>query len=246
MVEGVIVVDPQGPAAADQSGGSADAACAVAIGSDVRTRNDPAAGDCRTGRRDAARYSPEPVELSPPRDDARTIIARAAPAGEAASLSGPSELVGAVLVLHDITDLRRADQIRRDFVANVSHELRTPLTAIRGYVEALAEGDASGDEQRRFLEIISRHTLRMERLVRDLLRLARLDAGQETLDQISLDVLQLRRRAWSPICRTAAEARAAATARHRQRRRAESVRADPAQTARRAAEPGGERRQLRA
>jgi two-component system, OmpR family, phosphate regulon sensor histidine kinase PhoR len=85
-------------------------------------------------------------------------------------------------VLHDITDLRRADQIRRDFVANVSHELRTPLTAIRGYVEALAEGDASPAESRRFLDIIQRHALRMERLVKDLLRLARLDAGQESLD----------------------------------------------------------------
>ena len=89
---------------------------------------------------------------------------------------------GVILVLHDITDLRRADQIRRDFVANVSHELRTPLTAIRGYVEALSEGDAGEDERRRFLEIIARHTQRMERLVKDLLRLARLDAGQETLD----------------------------------------------------------------
>jgi two-component system phosphate regulon sensor histidine kinase PhoR len=94
---------------------------------------------------------------------------------------------GAVLVLHDVTDLRRADRIRRDFVANVSHELRTPLTAIRGYVEALLDegeddpGDAA--EHRHFLEIISRHTLRMERLVSDLLRLARLDAGQERLDR---------------------------------------------------------------
>ena len=93
-------------------------------------------------------------------------------------------LGGAVLVLHDITDLRRADQIRRDFVANVSHELRTPLTAVRGYVEALTEGDGSG-RKRRFLEIIGRHTLRMERLVKDLLRLARLDAGQETLEHVS-------------------------------------------------------------
>ncbi|HEY7475357.1 MAG TPA: ATP-binding protein [Vicinamibacterales bacterium] len=89
---------------------------------------------------------------------------------------------GAVLVLHDITELRRADQVRRDFVANVSHELRTPLTAIRGYVEALSDGPPP-DEARQFLEIISRHTLRMERLVRDLLRLARLDAGQETLER---------------------------------------------------------------
>ncbi len=61
---------------------------------------------------------------------------------------------GAVVVLHDITDLRRTDRIRRDFVANGSHELRTPLTAIRGYVEALA--DATPDESRQFLEIVSR------------------------------------------------------------------------------------------
>ena len=87
-----------------------------------------------------------------------------------------------MLVLRDITDLRRADQVRRDFVANVSHELRTPLTAIRGYVEALQDSPGSPAEQtRQFLEIIDRHSLRMERLVRDLLRLARLDAGQETL-----------------------------------------------------------------
>ena len=99
-------------------------------------------------------------------------MARAAPA------AGGSEH-GAVLVLHDITELRRADQIRRDFVANVSHELRTPLTAIRGYVEALSEGDTSAEDSRRFLDIIERHTERMERLVKDLLRLARLDAGQE-------------------------------------------------------------------
>jgi two-component system phosphate regulon sensor histidine kinase PhoR len=116
-----------------------------------------------------------PVQFSPPRDPSRTIIARAAPA------TGDTSH-GVVVVMHDITDLRRADQIRRDFVANVSHELRTPLTAIRGYVEALAEGDADREESRRFLAIITRHTERMERLVKDLLRLARLDAGQESLE----------------------------------------------------------------
>jgi two-component system phosphate regulon sensor histidine kinase PhoR len=95
---------------------------------------------------------------------------------------------GAVLVLHDITDLRHADQVRRDFVANVSHELRTPLTAIRGYVEALLDSPGDPDEARRFLEVISRHALRMERLVRDLLRLARLDAGQEAIERVSCPV----------------------------------------------------------
>lgn len=127
---------------------------------------------------------PASVEFAPPRDATRTIIARAAPVG-------PGMAHGVVMVLHDITELRRADKIRRDFVANVSHELRTPLTAIRGYVEALMDGDTSPDEMSRFLDVIMRHTRRMERLVQDLLRLARLDAGQETLDISSCDIRSL-------------------------------------------------------
>jgi two-component system phosphate regulon sensor histidine kinase PhoR len=113
--------------------------------------------------------------------DTRTFVARSAPVRAS---SGN----GAVLVLHDITDLRRADQVRRDFVANVSHELRTPLTAIRGYVEALLDDPPDETERRGFLEIISRHTARMERLVKDLLRLARLDAGQEALDLVPCEM----------------------------------------------------------
>ena len=115
-------------------------------------------------------------ELTLGRDAGATVIARGAPVASAAGR-------GAVLVLHDITELRRADRIRRDFVANVSHELRTPLTAVRGYVEALLDGVSDPSDARRFLETIARHTFRMERLVRDLLRLARLDAGQEPLDK---------------------------------------------------------------
>ena len=87
---------------------------------------------------------------------------------------------GVVIVLHDISDFRRAAQIRQDFVANVSHELRTPLTAIRGAVDTLEE-ESDPDAERRFLGIIKRHTRRMERLVADLLRLAGLDSGKEQL-----------------------------------------------------------------
>ena len=126
----------------------------------------------------AAALSGQPVtsvELTGVRDATQTLIARTAPVNVAAGRA-------AVVVFHDISDLRRTDRIRRDFVANVSHELRTPLTAIRGYTEALA--DATPDESRMFLEIITRHTLRMERLVRDLLRLARIEAGQETVDRL--------------------------------------------------------------
>ena len=88
---------------------------------------------------------------------------------------------GVALVLNDVTEFRRADQVRQDFVANVSHELRTPLTAIVGSVETLLE-DVGSRENRRFLDIIARNSSRMERLVNDLLRLARLDAGQEELN----------------------------------------------------------------
>ncbi len=124
--------------------------------------------------------APAGVEFVLARDPSRTCVARAAPAGAPEG--------GAVLVLHDISDLRRADRVRRDFVANVSHELRTPLTAIRGYVEALIDDPPPPDESRRFLEIIARHTDRMERLVKDLLRLARLDAGQETTEMVDCDL----------------------------------------------------------
>jgi len=123
------------------------------------------------------------IEVQLDRDARRIFVANVVPV--ARERGG-----GAVLVLHDITDLRHADQVRRDFVANVSHELRTPLTAIRGYVEALQDVPSPEDAQR-FLEIISRHALRMERLVRDLLRLARLDAGQETLERVDCALASL-------------------------------------------------------
>jgi two-component system phosphate regulon sensor histidine kinase PhoR len=127
--------------------------------------------------------APGGVEFVLARDPSRTCIARAAPAGDPEG--------GAILVLHDISDLRRADRVRRDFVANVSHELRTPLTAIRGYVEALLDDPPSPDDRKAFLEIIQRHTTRMERLVKDLLRLARLDAGQETPELAACDLVSV-------------------------------------------------------
>ena len=123
----------------------------------------------------------ESVELTGVGDAATTFIARTGP------ISSPGSR-GAVVVLHDITDLRRADRIRRDFIANVSHELRTPLTAVRGYVEALLDESMEPEDARRFLEIIARHSARMERLVRDLLRLARLDAGQESIEGVAVSV----------------------------------------------------------
>jgi len=124
-----------------------------------------------------------PLNAVPAASGPRTFRVQATPA----SADGG----GAVLVLHDISDLRMADRVRRDFVANVSHELRTPLTAVRGYVEALMDEPVEPGKRRQFLEVIDRHTGRMERLVRDLLRLARLDAQQEIANVRAIDVAEL-------------------------------------------------------
>ena len=84
---------------------------------------------------------------------------------------------GAVMVLHDITEIRRLERARRDFVANVSHEFKTPLTAIQGFSETLLEGALDDlENRRRFIEIIHDHSLRLGRLTSDLLRLAQMEA----------------------------------------------------------------------
>ena len=100
-----------------------------------------------------------------------------------------TEPFGAVVVLHEITDLRRLEQMRKDFVANVSHELRTPLTAIQGFAETLLTG-ALEDQQnnRRFVEIIRNHAARLSRLTDDLLKLSRIEAGKLDMDFQAVDL----------------------------------------------------------
>lgn len=86
------------------------------------------------------------------------------------------EAIGAVIVLNDITRLRRLEQVRRDFVANVSHELKTPITSIKGFVETLIEsGPESRKESERFLRIIARQAERLHRIIDDLLTLSRIE-----------------------------------------------------------------------
>jgi two-component system phosphate regulon sensor histidine kinase PhoR len=113
--------------------------------------------------------------------------------------SADGRAFGFVLVLHDITELRRLEVIRRDFVANVSHELRTPLTAIKGYAETLL-GSAGEDREtaHRFLTVIDRHSERLGRLIDDLLTLSDLELGRTPLrlgavvvDGVVDDVLQI-------------------------------------------------------
>src|SRR5438094_87079 len=90
--------------------------------------------------------------------------------------------VGVVMVLHDVTELRRLERVRTEFVANVSHELRTPLTAIQGYLETLLTGALEEQENaRRFLEIVFRHTERLGRLLNDLTDLSNIELGRVSL-----------------------------------------------------------------
>jgi two-component system phosphate regulon sensor histidine kinase PhoR len=94
-----------------------------------------------------------------------------------------------VLVFHDITDLRRLEKIRKDFVANVSHELRTPLTSIKGYVEALIDGgkDDPGTAAQ-FLDIILRQSNRLNLILDDLLQLSQIESGQVLLRKDPVDL----------------------------------------------------------
>lgn len=116
-------------------------------------------------------------------DDLRVLAAQVAPLPEKA---------GVVAVLHDVTDLKRADRVRRDFVANASHELRTPLTAVRGYTETLRDGALDDPATaRRFVDMIHKHTLRLQRLVDDLLALSRAEAPEQTYELQPVDVARI-------------------------------------------------------
>jgi two-component system phosphate regulon sensor histidine kinase PhoR len=102
------------------------------------------------------------------------------------------DTTGAVVVLHDITELRRLERVRRDFVANVSHEFRTPLTAIQGFAETLLAGAMDDQQNRtRFLDIILEHSRRLARLTEDLLMLSKMDAERLELEIRRLSVSQL-------------------------------------------------------
>lgn len=106
------------------------------------------------------------------------------------------EVAGAVAVLHDVTEIRRLEHVRSEFVANVSHELRTPLTSLQGFVETLQDGAAEDPATlHRFLEIIAAETGRLSRLVDDLLDLSRLESGRLEIRRDPVDLSGLVERA---------------------------------------------------
>jgi two-component system phosphate regulon sensor histidine kinase PhoR len=104
---------------------------------------------------------------------------------------------GAVLVLHDLSDARRIEAVRRDFVANVSHELRTPLTSISGYAETLLTDRPDEPTARKFLETILANGRRMQRLIDDLLDLSRIESGHWQPAPVDVVVAAAAREAWA-------------------------------------------------
>jgi len=108
---------------------------------------------------------------------------------------GAQDRCGSILVFHDISEIKRLETVRSDFVANVSHELRTPLTAIRGYVETLLRAPPSNpDDAADFLGVIERNTERLSRLTEDLLTLSDLESGKMPLARRPVDIAQLAQR----------------------------------------------------
>ncbi len=103
-----------------------------------------------------------------------------------------SRRMGGLLVINDVTQLRRLENIRRDFAANVSHEIKTPLTAIKGFVETLVTGSLDNEEEtRRFLGIIEKHVNRLTTIIDDLMQLSRIDVNSKST-QIHFETGQIK------------------------------------------------------
>ncbi len=138
--------------------------------------------------RKGQKVASEEMQLSRP--DERSVIV------SAAAVMKEGELSGALLVFHDITELRRLERMRQDFVANVSHELRTPLSSIKGYSETLMDGGVTQQKQQKeFLGIIYRESDRLAKLIDDLLDLSRIESGKMAMALMPADLLPAVKRA---------------------------------------------------
>jgi len=127
---------------------------------------------------EAALRASDPVTREIALGGARDKVIRAS----LAAIREQDRTVGAVAVFHDVTELKRLERMRREFVANVSHELRTPLTAIRGYAETLRDGGLDDRERAaEFVRVIHRHAERLRDLIEDLLDLAAIEHGEARL-----------------------------------------------------------------
>lgn len=124
--------------------------------------------------------------------DNRQLLVTPQPLG-----TSPTDNSGSVITIVELTELRRLESVRRDFVANVSHELKTPLTSIRGYAETLISDEMPRDVQLQFLEVIHKNAARIHRIVDELLDLSRLQSGGWQPDLQTVDVRELVRDVWT-------------------------------------------------
>ena len=128
----------------------------------------------------------ESKELTVFMPEERTLLIHATP------VIRENKVEGAVLVFHNITELRRLENIRRDFVANVSHELRTPISTIRGYAETLLDGALDDKSHaKEFVQIIYQDSERLAKLVNDLLDLARIESGKVKLNLVECSLYDI-------------------------------------------------------
>jgi two-component system phosphate regulon sensor histidine kinase PhoR len=186
MVEGVIAVDADervlfaNGAAAGLFGFSAAAAVGKPFLETLRNHSLHAAVS-------QALASAKPLQLETELGGARQLTLRV----HATPIPG-SPCPGVVLVLHDITDLRRLEQVRQEFVANVSHELKTPLSSIKAYAETLRTGALYDQENNlAFVSRIEEQAERLHELILDVLALAKIESGEQAFDMGSVSLPNL-------------------------------------------------------
>jgi two-component system phosphate regulon sensor histidine kinase PhoR len=123
-------------------------------------------------------------ELEVGANDPRKIVMHAA------AYPSAEHRAGTVAVFHDVTELQRLEQVRRDFIANASHELRTPLTSIRGFADTLLSKDTTEEERRTYLQVILRNSQRLTNLMEDLLELSRIESRKVPMRPTEVDVIR--------------------------------------------------------
>jgi len=176
MVEGVVLTDPTGRilVANDAFGRIFDAQLPVEGRRPLETARVPALQEAI----ESALEADEPLTREIAVGGAHEKVIQAS----LAAIRERGDVVGAVAVFHDVTELKRLERVRREFVANVSHELRTPLTAIKGYAETLRDGGLRNPETAaEFVRVIHRHAERLRALIEDLLDLAAVEQGEARL-----------------------------------------------------------------
>jgi two-component system phosphate regulon sensor histidine kinase PhoR len=126
-------------------------------------------------RRSLSNKNPIEEDITVFQNEERVIDVKGSPL-----LDASQNQIGTLMVFHDVTQLRRLENMRRDFVANVSHEIKTPLTAIKGFVETLQQGKVDkAEENQRFLGIIQKHVDRLNSIIEDLMALSRIEQEDE-------------------------------------------------------------------